>query len=192
MRAYQACSPSVQSRLLHLIITMMGPDDYPPSADSISRLYQAVDSGRPSTLGGCYVTRRSGQLSVQPEWGRKAPEPIQIAPAQTVWFDNRWLISSASAGQVMRYGSLSPEARAEFAYRLKSLPARVRMMIPVCAGLDGRLYSPHFEDTGWFLADDPYGAQSPEAPFLAASHISGQLWEQLALMQKHQTGLSDD
>lgn len=191
-RAYQACSPTVQARLLHLIITMMGPDDYPPSADSISRLHQAVDSGSPSTLGGCYVTRRSGQLSVQPEWGRKAPEPIQIAPAQTVWFDNRWLISSASAGQVMRYGSLSPEARAEFTGRLKSLPARVQMMIPVCAGLDGRLHSPHFEDIDWFVADAPHGAITPDEPFLAALHVSGQLWEQLALMQKHQTGLSDD
>ncbi len=145
---FEAAAPAMQSYLLRYIIQFVGAGAYPARFDAVADTLSALLAGTASTLSGCYLYISSKAVIIQAEWGRRPPPgAVDIQPDRLVIFDNRWIVKSAHAGQIMRFGELKhANAGAAQAVRtqLGIYASRPRDMIPCFLGLDGRPQAPHF------------------------------------------------
>ena len=138
-----------QIYVLRYVMQFVGASAYPASFDAVKATQSRILSGSASTLSGCYSYATAKAVSMQAEWGRKPPRgAIDIQPDRAVIYDNRWIIKSALAGQIMRYGELKqayPEAAQAVLPQLARYRSRPRDMIPCLLGLDGQIKAPHFK-----------------------------------------------
>ena len=145
---FDALAPSMQRYLLRYMMQFVGGSTYPARFDAVADILPSVLAGKRSTLSGCYIYATSKAVIIQAEWGRKSPAgAIDIPPDTSVVYENRWIIRSAAAGLIMRYGELKqahPEAAQTVLSQLDSYASRPRDMIPCFLGLDGRPKAPHF------------------------------------------------
>ncbi len=145
---FEALPPHAQIYLLRCMMQFVGASPYPASFSAVETAQKRIMSGHATTLSGCYGYRTEKALIFQPEWGRKsAGEKLAIMPDVAVIFDDRWVIYSPYAGQIMRYGTLKrayPEAVLAIAPHLTHYGSRSRDMIPCFLGLDGQIKAPHF------------------------------------------------
>ena len=145
--------PEQRAAILAALLKICGHYEFAPTLGAVNGLVARLETQRASTLAGCRIFIRQGQLRIEAEYGRKPADIVSLEGGNIQFFDGRWMVWAKGGGQVRRLGDigLSAEQRRQLTLpkSLSALPYRVQVMIPVLQTLDDGYIPPHLKTISW-------------------------------------------
>ena len=125
--ALRKLDDEIAIQVLERLLERLGGGE-PPRLMALEALHRWLNLGqsRARTLAGCRLALRQRHLLIGREAGRISPEPVAIAPGQSVLWDNRFKVS---IGRVERPCAIVPVRALKLA-RNPAIPAFVQDSLP--------------------------------------------------------------
>ena len=128
LASFRKLDDEIAIHMLERLLGHLGGGSEPPRLMAVEALQAWLRRGESQarTLAGCRIARRKRHLLIGREAGRISPEPVAIAPGQSILWDNRFTVS---IGGTDRPCAIVPVRTLRLA-RHRDLPAFVQESLP--------------------------------------------------------------